>query len=155
EVDGVVGTLLELVEVDEGWEAAFESAAGDAIAAVVVADHDVARRALQALRAGNASGAVLALPDPGHGAGGPGLPLYGEPVRNHVRARLPGVEQLLDRLLGRAVAVTGGWEAALDLWLAQPELIVVTTEGDRFAAGGWRTGAASTGATGAALDEAK
>ena len=35
-VDGVVGTLLDLVEVDSGWEAAFEAAAGASLAAVVV-----------------------------------------------------------------------------------------------------------------------
>jgi len=31
---GVVGTLLELVEVDEGWETAFEVAVGEALAAL-------------------------------------------------------------------------------------------------------------------------
>ena len=36
EVDGVVGTLLDLVEIDAGWEVAFEAAAGEALAAVVV-----------------------------------------------------------------------------------------------------------------------
>ena len=35
-VDGVVGILLDLVEVDEGWEDAFEAAAGASVAAVVV-----------------------------------------------------------------------------------------------------------------------
>src|SRR5205085_3199911 len=48
EVGGVVGTLLELVEVDEGWEDAFEAAAGEAIAAVVVDGEDAARRAIAA-----------------------------------------------------------------------------------------------------------
>ena len=35
-VDGVVGTLLETVDVDAGWEAAFEAAVGEAVAAVLV-----------------------------------------------------------------------------------------------------------------------
>src|SRR5581483_7544709 len=61
EVDGVVGTLLELVEVDEGYEAAFEAAAGEALAAVVVDDVEAARRALDALHAGELAGAVLPL----------------------------------------------------------------------------------------------
>src|SRR5207237_3953260 len=47
-VTGVVGTLIELVEVDAGWEAAFESAAGEAIAAVVVANVAAARACLTA-----------------------------------------------------------------------------------------------------------
>ena len=35
DLDGVMGSLLDLVAVDEGWEAAFESAAGDAMGSVV------------------------------------------------------------------------------------------------------------------------
>src|SRR5918994_1667517 len=35
-VDGVRGTLLELVDIDPGWEAAAEAACGEALAAVVV-----------------------------------------------------------------------------------------------------------------------
>ncbi len=154
-VEGVVGTLLELVEVDEGWEAAFEAAAGEAIAAVVVDGVTTARQALELLRGQDTPGAILALPDPADGPVPATLPFLGEPVRGHVRARLPSVGHLLDRLLARSVAVQGGWEEALDLALADPDLVVVTTDGDRFAASAWRTGASLTGATGAALEEAQ
>ncbi len=61
DVDGVVGTLLDLVEIDDGWEVAFEAAAGEALAAVVVRGVEPARRALDLLHAGGGSGAVLAL----------------------------------------------------------------------------------------------
>ncbi|MEY2475994.1 MAG: chromosome segregation protein [Actinomycetota bacterium] len=155
-LDGVVGTLLDLVEVDEGWEAAVEAAAGEAVAAVVVDGVDAARRALIRLREDGASGAVLALD-----AGGVPASLDlesasvgGEPVRAHVRARLPSVDHLLDRLLATAVAVDR-WEDALDLALAHPGLVAVTRAGDRFAAGGWRTGTGVAGATGASLEEAR
>ncbi|MEZ5180049.1 MAG: AAA family ATPase [Acidimicrobiales bacterium] len=60
-VAGVVGTLLDVVEVDAGWEPAFEAAAGEAIAAVVVESVDAGRAALAELRSGDLSGAVLAL----------------------------------------------------------------------------------------------
>ena len=60
-VDGVVGTLLDLVEVDTGWEEAFEAAAGASLAAVVVSGSEPARAALSRLRQGGATGAVLAL----------------------------------------------------------------------------------------------
>ncbi|HEV7888575.1 MAG TPA: chromosome segregation protein SMC [Acidimicrobiales bacterium] len=157
DVAGVVGTLLELVEVDEGWEAAFEAAAGEAIAAVVVDGEETARTALRHLRDSGANGAVLALD-----VAGPPASLHldtaavgGEPVRAHVRSRLPSVDRLLDTLLGSAVVVEGGWEQALDLALRHPGVVAVTREGDRFAIGGWRAGAAGTGATGAALEEAR
>ena len=50
-IDGVLGTLLDLVEVDEGFEAAFEAAAGSALDAVVVSGPNHARQALRALEA--------------------------------------------------------------------------------------------------------
>jgi len=158
-VEGVVGTLVELVEVEDGWESAFEAAVGEAVAAIVVDGVGAARSALSALHAGDAAAvgaAVVAL-------GGLGTPasadLYaaaaGEPVRAHVRSRHPGMDRLLDTLLGSAVAVEGGWERALDVALSAPALVVVTRQGDRFAAGGWRVGCSGTVATRAASAEAE
>ena len=151
-IDGVVGTLLDLVDVDSGWEAAFEAAAGEALSAVIVGDIDVARQALNALHLDDkARGAVLAL-------GAPvtlrQTPPVGSPVRAHVRSRRPGVDQLLDAILAEAVVVDGGWQAALDVAIAHPGAVVVTRDGDRFGANGWRVGVAESGATGALLEEA-
>ena len=155
-VAGVIGTLLDLVEIDDGWETAVEAAAGEALTAVVVDGVDNARSALATLQDASAdgpiAGAVLALGAARPKAGDPGV---GEAVRRHVRADRPDVEALLDQLLGHAVAVDGGWSAAVDAALAHPELVVVTREGSRFGVSGWRVGTASTGATGAALAEAR
>lgn len=60
-VDGVLGTLLDVIEIDDGWEPAVEAALGEALQAVVVATPDTGRRALQSLQASNVHGAVLAL----------------------------------------------------------------------------------------------
>jgi chromosome segregation protein len=150
-VAGVVGTLLDLVDVDPGWEAAAEAACGEALAAVVVDSVDAGRRALRVLAEGDVAGAVLAL-----GAAPPAgaTPPVGEPVRGHVRARRPEVGPLLDGLLGRAVAVDGDWTAAVDAAVAHPDAVVVTRTGGRFGAAGWRVSTSTTGATGAAHDEA-
>jgi chromosome segregation protein len=154
EVAGVVGALLELVEVDEGWETAFEAAVGEAVTATVVDGVEAARRSLEHLGRLEAPGAVLALPDTtGPAATTPAPPLT-EAVRRHVRARLPGVTSLLDRLLANAFAVEGDWTHALDVALRHPDAVVVTMAGDRFAAAAWRTGSTTSGATGAALEEA-
>jgi chromosome segregation protein len=155
-VRGVVGTLLDLVDIDPGWEAAVEAAAGEALAAVVVDGVDAARVALATLDGageGPVAGAVLAL-GAARATATTG-PSVGAPVRAHVRARRADVEALLDALLGSAVVVDGGWAAAVDAALAHPEAVVVTREGGRFGATGWRIGTASTGATGAALEEAR
>ena len=60
EVDGVVGSLVDLVEIDDGWEAAFEAAAGAGVAAVVVDGRRSAQAALTTLRERGVTGAVLA-----------------------------------------------------------------------------------------------
>ena len=151
-VRGVLGTLLDLVDVDPGWESAFEAAAGEALAAVVVDGVDAGRRALEALHGEQLSGAVLAL---GAAQVTPPRPSRGQPVRPHVRARRADVEPLLDALVGAAVVVDGGWVEAVDVSLANPSAIVVTTSGDRFGVTGWRVGASGSGATGAALAEAE
>ncbi len=67
-IDGVVGALVELVDIDPGWEHAFEAAAGAALHAVIVRDTDAAHRALEAFHADEAGGGVLAL---GAALGGP------------------------------------------------------------------------------------
>jgi chromosome segregation protein len=149
---GVVGTLLDLVEVDPGWEAAFEAAAGDALAAVVVADANAARSAVARLKETSHAGSVIAL---GLRRGTAGLPLLGEPVRQHVRSTHLGVEELLDVMLASAVVVPGGWQEALDVALAYPGAVAVTPAGDRFSADASRVGASRVGATQAALEEAR
>ncbi len=157
-IDGVLGTLLDLVEVDEGFEAAFEAAAGSALDAVVVRGPDHAREALTALEEGRLSAAVLAL---GAGATGRSAPMVGSPVRPHVRARLDvadaatGVDGLLDRLLGHAALVDAPLTEVVDLALRHPEAVLVTASGDRFGPSGWRVGGDGRGATGAALAEAE
>jgi chromosome segregation protein len=151
-VEGVMGTLLDLVEVDAGWEAAVEAACGEALAAVVLDSVDSGRRALGVLAEGDVSGAVLVL---GAAPLAPRAVPAGEPVLGHVRPRRSEVGPLLDELLGAAVVVDGGWEAALDAALAHPGAVVVTREGDRFGVTGWRIGTSATGATGHALDEAR
>ncbi len=157
-LDGVLGTLLDLVEVDPGWEECFEAAAGEALGAVVVADVDAARRSLSSLRQGDHHGAVLALDGVAGTSATP--PPVGEPVRRHVRAvgrdgAAAGIERVLDALLSSAVAIDGGWEEAVPVASLHPSAVVVTRSGDRFGISGWRIGAARSGATGAALDEAR
>ncbi len=161
DVDGVVGSLVDLVEIDDGWEAAFEAAAGAGVATVVVDGRRSAQAALATLRERGVTGAVLA-PRAGAGAGASemrdGLPpgSSAEPVRGHVRARRGGAaaESVLDTLVGRAVRVDG-WEEAIDLSLARDDLVVVTPEGDRFAATGWRVRSATGVVTAAAAEEAR
>jgi chromosome segregation protein len=163
-VDGVVGSLLDLVEIDEGWEAAFEAAAGAGVAAVVVDGRQSAHQALATLRERGVTGAVLA-PRSATGNGSAFAPSPhvdlpegsgAQPVRRHVRARHGEAvaESVLDALIGHAVRVDG-WEEAIDLSLERDDLIVVTPEGDRFAATGWRVRSSTSVVTAAAVEDAQ
>ncbi len=154
-VDGVLGTLLDLVEIDAGWEASVAAALGEALEAVVVATPDAGRRALQSLQANNVHGAVLAVgPRAKHAFGSDDASRdEGDAVRPHVRSRHSGVPELLDAVLGGAVRVDR-WQDALDLVIGNPNAVVVTASGDRFGPSGWRIGAGGSGATAAALEEA-
>ncbi len=161
EVDGVMGSLVDLVEIDEGWDAAFEAAAGAGVAAVVVDGRRSAQAALSTLRERGVTGAVLAPRQSGTAsatAADDALPpgTSAERVRGHVRARHGGAiaESVLDSLVGRAVRVDG-WEEAIDLSLLRDDLVVVTPEGDRFAATGWRVRSGTGVVTAAAVDEAR
>lgn len=150
-VDGALGTLLDLIEIDAGWESSVEAALGDALLAVVVADPAAGRRALESLRSSNVHGAVLAL---GVASSATiSVPTGADAVRPHVRSRNPEVERLLDAVLASA-ARARGFEEALDIAMANPAAVVVTADGDRFGPSGWRLGASGGGATAAALDEA-
>ncbi|HUJ67763.1 MAG TPA: hypothetical protein VLX59_19620, partial [Acidimicrobiales bacterium] len=157
DVGGVVGTLMELVHVDDGYQSAFEAAANEVLAAVIVDGLDSARRGLSQLHRQAVSGAVVALPDLARDARADtaSLPAGAVALRARVRGRLPGVNALLDHLLADAVVTGGGWEQAVDLAVANPDLVVVTTSGDRCSRGVWQIGAGGEGATGAALEEAR
>src|SRR6185437_3759884 len=174
-VDGVVGSLVDLVEIDDGWEAAFEAAAGASVAAVVVDGRQAARQALSVLHQQGATGALLAARQPAASADGganggygaspsfDGLPAGADPVRPHVRLRggagngtgdRSGVGGVLDVLVGRAVRVAD-WEEAVDLALDRPDLVVVTVRGDRFADSGWRVRSTKGVVTAAAVEDAQ
>ena len=163
-VDGVVGTLLDVVAVDPGWEDAFEAAAGASIAAVVVSGSQPARAALSRLRQGGATGAVLALTDSSP-VGVPSVrdaavPPGTESIRRHVRPHragrdLPGLDAVLDTLLAGSTCALGGWSDAIDLALDRPDLVVVTRDGDRFSPTGWRVRSGGGVVTAAVVEEAR
>ena len=150
-IEGVLGTLLEVVEVDRGWEAAFEAAAGEAIAAVIATDTEVAMRAIATLEADSVSGAVLAL---GGSAPAVPTPLVGDPLRPRVRSSAAGVDELLDALIG-SVGVVESSDQAAEAVIGEPAAVVVTRRGDRFSSSGWRVGVRRSGATRGLLEEAE
>ncbi len=153
DVNGVIGTLLDLIVIDEGWEAAVEAALGEALVAVIVEDAQIARTALRRLRESASSGAVIALGARVDVVVASLIPSGSQRIRDHVRSDRSDVSNLLDLLLTNAVRVLD-WTTAVDSVLADPRLVAVTADGDRFSTTGWRIGVAGGGATAAALEDA-
>jgi len=154
-VDGVLGPLLDLVDVEPGFEAAFEAAVVEAVGAVVVDGVATGRRLLDDLAGGARPTGVLpvgSLLDPPDGVSSH---CPARPLRSVVRSTHPGVERLLRHLLAGVVVVDGGWEEAVDVTLAFPDVVAVTRAGDRISAVGWRLGVGAPGVTRAALDVAR
>ena len=155
DVEGVIGALVDLVEIDEGWERAIEAAAGAAVGAMVVDGKNAARAALRRLREEGASGLVLA-PNAGV-ARTEQLPTPADPLRTHIRPRAgagPEVELVLDALFNRAVLVEA-IEDAMEVSLDRPDLVVVTMSGDRFSTSGWRVHSTTGVVTRAAVEQAQ
>ena len=155
ELEGVLGAFVDLIEIDSGWERAVESAAGAAVAAVVVDGRGSAQAALEVLRREGGAGLVL-------GAAEKSVSPVSAPsgcvaLRSVVRER-PGapshVARVLDALFVRAV-VAATWREGIDVAVAHPDLVVVTREGDRFAASGWRVASGRAVITRAAVDDAR
>jgi len=152
EVAGVVGILRDLVDVDDGWAAAFEAAVGAALGAIVVEGSGPARAVLAELHEREVVGTVLAATSVSatpSGAGSAETPWAVAPssettgsdaadlLRRHVRPRVAAVAGVLDRLLQGVVVVRGDWAEAVDVALERPDVTVVSTDGDRFSSSGW------------------
>ncbi|MGH9051207.1 MAG: AAA family ATPase, partial [Acidimicrobiia bacterium] len=157
-LDGVVGLLADHLEIETGAEVAVTAALGDAMSAVVVEGGPAARHAVELLAGGDAGALLFVIDSADDPAGAALAPPGARPLAEYVRARVPGLQTALDRLLAHTVLVEAGWETALDIALEHPGLVAVTTAGDRL--GGvapWRVGGSVPGgaATRAALEEAE
>ena len=158
-VGGLLGPVVDLITIEPGAEAAVAAALGDALRGVVAADADAARPALARLRSTGTAGTVL-VPDAAAPVGTAerqlALPAGARPLAACVGTAVPGLGEVLGRLLELTVVVDGTWEQALSVALAHPALIVVTPDGDRLdARGAWHAGGATIGATPAAAQEAR
>ena len=156
DIRGVLGPLVDLLDIEEGCETAVGAALGDALKAVVVDGDDAARAVVERLKRGDRQAFLLVAEGRATGVQISFAPAGTRPLGTCVRGLRPGLDPVLSRLFAAFVLVDGGWEHALDVAIANPEVVAVTREGDRF--GGpspWRAGpAGSSVVTPAALTDA-
>ena len=155
-LDGVLGPLVDLLAIDEGCEVAVAAALGDALRAIVVDGDDAARAAVERLKRGDRQALLLVAEGRATGMQISFAPSGTHPLGASVRGLRPGLDAVLARLFAQFVLVDGGWEHALDVALANPGVVAVTRDGDRFGGtSAWRAGpAGSSVVTPAALADA-
>jgi chromosome segregation protein len=153
-LDGVLGPLIDHLEIEAGAEVAVASALGDAMRAVVVRRGVAPREAIARLHAGETS-ALLLVVDHDPAPLPRDVPTGTRPLRDAVHARDDALAAALERLLARHVLVAD-WRAALDLVAEQPDVVAVTPDGDRIGGTGiWNVGGDhSTAVTQRSLEEA-
>ncbi|HWD24456.1 MAG TPA: chromosome segregation protein SMC [Acidimicrobiales bacterium] len=153
-LSGVLGSLVDLVEVDPPVSLAFEAAVHAALDATVCADEATARAAVAALRAAAEPGSVLLADINVGSAGRPSLGGGAFWLADRVRGRRGNLAGVLDRLIGGVAVVDGDLDAALNCLARSDVATVVTPEGDVYSRHGWRIGAGRSGATLDALERA-
>ncbi len=154
-LEGVLGSFLDLIEVDEGWERAVESAAGASVGAMVVDGRTTAKAALELLR--REGGAGLILPVAEGDVTSVTAPANTVALRSLVRARAGApahVTRVLDALFSRAF-VADDWQLGVEVAAVNPDLVIVTKDGDRFASSGWRVASGRAVVTRSTVEEAQ
>lgn len=155
ELVGVLGTLADLVSIEDRYALALEAALEGALDAAVIAGAINARAALAHLRGHGEGGSLLVTPQASRDER---VQLKAPPGTQRLRELVSttdgGVSALLDVLIGDVIICAGGIAEATDLALADPRTTIVTEEGDRFSSVGWRIGAGRDGATRSALEGA-
>jgi chromosome segregation protein len=157
EMPGVIGPLVDHLDIDAGAEAAVHAVLGDAVRAVVVDGPAAARRAVGRLAEGDSGALLVVAQSAGVTTARPPAPAVpgARLLADSVRSSVPGLAAAVERLLDGALLVAGDWSQALDLVLREPSRTVVTARGDRFGGrGSWRLGGDALAATRAALDDA-
>lgn len=153
-VSGVLGTLADLVRVEDRDALAFEAALEGTLDSAVIDSPTSARAALTHLRELKESGSLLVTPEAHPSAEHARTPSGLIALRDLVGAESALVSSLLDSLLTDVYLCEAGFDQAVDRSLVNPSAVIVTREGDRFSRLGWRIGAGRSGVTRQALERA-
>ncbi len=154
DVSGVLGPLVDHLEIEPGAEAAVGVALGEAMHSIIVEGPVGTRTALERLKHGDTE-AVLFVTGIRPKVARHQVFANARPLKDCVKGSTQDLDAALETMLSGFMLVDGGWSDAIDFALANLGLVAVTRDGDRFGGGAWRAGGASVGGvTQAALDEA-
>jgi chromosome segregation protein len=166
ELEGVIGILSDLIEVEPGWEAAVRACVGSALASVLVRDEKAARRAFGWLQQRAVPGSLIPLTVPTiqRDAEDQADTLGSSELASKIRIRTELLSPEDSKALGRFlrgllqdVVVLEDDPGLLDEVLEERKSgergTLVTKVGDRIGPDGWRVRAAISEVTPGALEE--
>ena len=149
---GSLGFLKDLIEIDTGFEKAFESAVGDIFSTIIFDTKENAIEALSNIDIETRSASVVAIdtrfeklhtinPE--------------NPLRRYVNSTNETLDPLLDQLLCDVIVHEGDLHDIVEIVVNNPEITVVNKRGDRFGSLGWRLGQKDQGNIKNILNEAE
>lgn len=157
EIKGCLGALVDLIEVEDGYESAFAASVKDLTEAVLARDTEAAIAGLKELVSESLDGSVVAISPGSHGSSDIDF-IDSEkvkPMRLVVKTRDSYLAEFMDKVLSNTYVVTGSIDEAIDLYRKFPGLVFVTLQGERLSSDGFRTASRPMKATGLALDRAR
>ncbi len=130
-VDGVLGTLLENIEIDPNAEKACAVVLSDLANSIVVDSAEGARNVMASLSSNELSASLFVLGSIFRDQR-TSLPQGVTPITRFIRSSNPRIEQSIHTALSNVVYVEGDWRGACEVALSNPDLVVVTSNGDKF-----------------------
>jgi len=134
---GSLGFFKDLIEIDTGFEKAFESAVGDLFSTIVFDTKENAIEALSNIDIETRSASVVAIDtqfEKLHTINAE------NPLRRYVNSTNETLDPFLDQLLCDVIVHEGDLHDIVEIVLNNPEITVVNKRGDRFGSLGWRLG---------------
>ena len=149
---GSLGFLKDLIEIDTGFEKAFESAVGDIFSTIIFDTKENAIEALSNIDIETRSASVVAIDtqfEKLHTINAE------NPLRRYVNSTNETLDPLLDQLLCDVIVHEGDLHDIVEIVVNNPEITVVNKRGDRFGSLGWRLGQKDQGNIKNILNEAE
>jgi len=134
---GSLGFLSDLIEIEPGYEKAFESTVEDFLSTIIFDTKENAIEALSKVDVESRSASVVVIDTRFEKLK---VKNVGNQLRSHVSATDETMDLFLDQLLANVVVHEGGLDEIVETVVRNPEITVVNKTGDKFGFLGWRVG---------------
>ena len=134
---GSLGFLSDLIEIEPGYEKAFESTVEDFLSTIIFDTKENAIEALSKIDVESSSASVVVIDTRFEKLK---VKNVSNQLRSHVSATDETLDPFLDQLLANVVVHEGGLDEIVETVVRNPEITVVNKTGDKFGFLGWRVG---------------